>query len=154
MSTQNLWSLALELEVAIEDLYRSLTKRFEYDRAAAQTFSLLTRQKKSHVDLIRNQRRMETRKGGPQLSVPAEASQITSLLERAQEVQRAAGNLDLLGAIELGRSLERAADTLYGSVEGHQDPIQMSVIAKLQRDNTRDCGALDGLRAKVLGMAS
>jgi len=155
MNTHDLWTVSLEIDVALERLYRWLTERFEYDRDVEGTFDVLANLKRGHRDLIQNQRKMSGFKGKPLLRVTTDPDEIRSLLHDAEVLQNDAESLDLLRAIEVSKSLENAAaDKVYNSVEGGLDPIAASVIEKLSRDASRCCGILDGLRARVLGMVS
>jgi len=155
MSSLGMLNKLVEFEVALGDFYSWLGKVYEYDRETTSIFTQLNMRKQANANLIRHERKMVTLNSTAMIPMAAEPDDVDDLLGRIQEFRGSENDPDLCAAIDLGRVLEgSAAVKLYRSmvVEGSQ--ARTPFVEKLAAGSLRNVEVLEGLRARVLGMAS
>jgi hypothetical protein len=155
MSSLGMLNKLVEFEVALGDLYGWLSKVYEYDRDSSSTFSQLNMRKQANANLIRHERKMVTLDSSAMIPLSAEPEDVDGLLAQVQQFRDTGNDPDLCTAIDLGRILEgSSAVKLYRStvVEGSQ--MRTPFVEKLAAGALKNVELLEGLRARVLGMAS
>jgi hypothetical protein len=148
MSSLGMLNKLVEFEVALGDLYRWLSKVYEYDQDTSSTFTQLNMRKQANANLIRHERKLVTLDSTAMIPMAAEPDDVDNLLGRIQEFRDSGNDPDLCNAIDLGRILEgSSAVKLYRStvVEGSQ--ARTPFVEKLAAGALKNVELLEGRRA-------